>query len=242
MVEQNVWRSYQTKLLGGGLLLIAIIIIAAFLSHPNHPAPVKQEVELTLQPQPNITPAVQPPSVNGSTNANIGPTPEPASTLPAESIELKSNGTPEPAVEQTLTSSQPSTAAPAAATKAKMTVTQPTKVKHHAKTKPIANKAKPAKHAGKSLHAMLAQHYTIQLLGVNSKQNALLFMQQHGLKGKAAHYVIVHQAKPWHIVVYGQFQTKAQARAAIQKLSPALRKLKPFVRSYAEINKTVKAH
>ena len=51
MVEQNIWRNYQTKLLGGGLLLIALIIIAALLSHYNHAPVEKKEVELAIEPQ-----------------------------------------------------------------------------------------------------------------------------------------------------------------------------------------------
>jgi|GEM_PF-2174275 len=51
MVEQNVWRNYQTKLLGGGLLLLLLIIIAALLSHYNHTPSKKKEIELSLEPQ-----------------------------------------------------------------------------------------------------------------------------------------------------------------------------------------------
>jgi septal ring-binding cell division protein DamX len=50
MVEQNVWHNYQTKLLGGGLLLIAIIISAALLSHYNHAPTQKKEVVLAIEP------------------------------------------------------------------------------------------------------------------------------------------------------------------------------------------------
>jgi septal ring-binding cell division protein DamX len=264
MVEQNAWRNYQTKLLGGGLLLIAIIIIAALLSHSNHATPSKQEVELTLQPQsakpsvgeePIAQPNPMPPvssieisKVNTShaiqtsepvVNPPVANRPEPPATLPIAPRPVTATSQNQEAMPQ-----------PPTVTKIKpmATATHPTALPHirtlaahNTKAKPHKqNTATPSIVANKKiatrLLAISKSHYTIQLLGVNSKRNAMQFIKNNRLQQKAMYYQTLNHSKPWHVVIYGNFQTKDQAHAALHKLPPALLKIKPFVRSYAEVH------
>lgn len=279
MVEQNVWRNYQTKLLGGGLLLIAIIIIAALLSHYNHAPIEKKEVELTIEPQAN---KIAPPSdlIN-----NQSP---PLTTIEVARVDLRPNAakptvtqsvtpapvqqmaeptaisasTPEPSAPvKSLEENNDSSTAQATITKPavdlnKPMVTKPTATQlTHPKAAPVkitassktatTSKAKPtAKNssytdAEKRLLATPKTHYTLQLVGANSSKNIQTFIKMYGLQDKASYYQTYNNGKPWYVIVYGDYKTKAEAQAALKKLPAAVQAQHPWPRDYATVHTAI---
>ncbi|MFC1235464.1 SPOR domain-containing protein [Vibrio sp. F74] len=77
--------------------------------------------------------------------------------------------------------------------------------------------------------------YTIQVMAVSSSQKALSYANQL----PEAHPVWEHHKQvkgtDWYAVLYGDYATKSEAKAAIQTLPKYFRDLKPFVKSLDEI-------
>lgn len=80
--------------------------------------------------------------------------------------------------------------------------------------------------------------YTIQVMAVSSSQKAMTFANQL----PDGHPVWEHHKQvkgtDWHAVLYGDYATKSEAKAAIQTLPKYFRDLKPFVKSLDEIKKS----
>lgn len=269
MVEHNVWRNYQTKLLGGGLLLIVIIIIAALLSHYNHAPIEKKEVELAIEPQANKIASASGPVNNQSSSlttievARVDLRPnaakpmvvtQPITSEPVQQVAPSidtSASTPEQAVE--FKSSQEINALPAA----QATIPKPTPTKEtiHPKAAPvkitagskatITNKAKPTAkkppytEVEKRLLATPKTHYTLQLVGANSSKNIQTFIKMHGLQNKASYYQTYNKGKAWYVIVYGDYKTKAEAQAALKKLPAAVQAHHPWPRDYASVHSAI---
>ncbi len=79
-------------------------------------------------------------------------------------------------------------------------------------------------------------HVTLQLMAGHDEQGIRRFLRQHRLLGKAAWYRTVRNGRPWFVVVYGDYADRRAARAAIDKLPPALQHLKPWPRTFGDIH------
>lgn len=60
--------------------------------------------------------------------------------------------------------------------------------------------------------------YTIQLMGSYQRAEALRYVQQHALQKTATVYQETYQEKPWYIVGYGHYASRAAAKAALPAL------------------------
>ncbi|MDB1126290.1 SPOR domain-containing protein [Vibrio algarum] len=80
--------------------------------------------------------------------------------------------------------------------------------------------------------------YTIQVMAVGSSQQAYSYAKQL----PEGHSVWEHHKQvkgtDWYAVLYGDYATKSDAKAAIQTLPKYFRDLKPFVKSLDEIKKS----
>ncbi len=90
------------------------------------------------------------------------------------------------------------------------------------------------------LPAVPENGFTIQLVGLSSRNEAMQFLQREKLQGKAHYYQTKRSGKNWYVVVLGRYETKQVAKKAIQHLPQAVQKLKPWVRTYASIHKATK--
>lgn len=237
MAEQNVWHNYQTKLLGGGLLLVGLIIIAAFLSYSNHTTSSKKEVVIAIQPQaalPNPTnPANYEKDLPSAPNMQsaVNPPDQDALAQPVATI----NSEPVEAIKPVIAEPAPKPATPVAVPQTKVV----------AIAKPIAAEKRQAKASVKNspytdtekkLLATPKQHYTIQLTGASTNKNLHVFIKRHNLQTGAAYFQTYHNGKPWYVIVYGDYKTRAEAQAALQQLPSAIKAQHPWVRDYAGVH------
>jgi len=79
--------------------------------------------------------------------------------------------------------------------------------------------------------------YVVQLIGVRDRAALRPFLKNPLLKGQTQVVENHYQGKPWFVLLYGDFATQAQAKAAIAKMPKALQKTKPWVRSIEALHK-----
>lgn len=73
--------------------------------------------------------------------------------------------------------------------------------------------------------------YTIQLIGVHSKDRLAEFASEAGLGEKARYYSTKLKGKPWYVLIYGQYETEDQAEAAIESMPEMVQDMDPWVRT-----------
>lgn len=75
--------------------------------------------------------------------------------------------------------------------------------------------------------------YSLQVLGTYSESSALSFVRSQGSGYR--YFRKMHQGKPFFVVTYGSFATRAEAQAAIKALPPKVQASNPWPRSFASI-------
>lgn len=75
--------------------------------------------------------------------------------------------------------------------------------------------------------------YALQVLGTYSESSALSFVQSQGAGYR--YFRKMHQGKPFFVVTYGSFVTRAEAQSAIKGLPPKVQAGNPWPRSFASI-------
>ena len=83
--------------------------------------------------------------------------------------------------------------------------------------------------------------FTLQLFGSHDLKNAQAFIRQHKLGKQANYFVSEHKGKDWYSVIYGVYPNQAAATAAIKTLPASLKKIKPWVRRYDDIQASINA-
>ena len=78
-------------------------------------------------------------------------------------------------------------------------------------------------------------HYALQLAATQSLAAAAEFIGTHNVAEMTMIYQTERNQQPWFIVVTGNYTTANQARAAKKKLSASLQQLKPWLKSYRQI-------
>ena len=221
---------------------------------PAPAAPAPAVVQRDIPPLPAPQGAVAPAAVN-PTPAHAQPAPvQPqvaAAPAPAQS-EVAHNAAP----------AKPQAAAPAHATAAKAATSQPkpaqaktaTPAKSTAAQQAAASKPKtapatakpatkqPARSADeRRLLALPEQQYVVQLMAGYSREKVTGFIGSAGGGVKVLYFESRLQGKPWYVAVTGPYPDRTAASAAIAKLSPALRKEKPWPRAVSTIQADLRA-
>lgn len=83
------------------------------------------------------------------------------------------------------------------------------------------------------------KHYTLQLIGSRTEQNAKQFITQHGISNKAYTYKTKVSGKDWYVVVYGDYPSKQAAKIAMNTMPSSLKvkELKPWIREVESVHK-----
>jgi len=81
--------------------------------------------------------------------------------------------------------------------------------------------------------------FTLQLLGTRSKAGITKFLTSMPNSEKMRHFTTTLKDKPWHVVVYGQYPSKARASAAKSILPAKLKALKPWVKSIKSVKSDI---
>ena len=84
------------------------------------------------------------------------------------------------------------------------------------------------------------QHFTLQLVAGERLDTLHKFIQRHKLKRHLAFYQTQRKGKPWYALVYGEYANKQQAIDARSQLPRALRKQKPWIRRFGDIQQALK--
>lgn len=91
-----------------------------------------------------------------------------------------------------------------------------------------------------ALLAVPANQFGLQLSGLSKESAVKQFIANNHFAGKAHYYRTRLNGKDWFVIIYGQFKSPAEAKAAINQLPEAVQALKPWVRSYASVHAAIK--
>ena len=83
-------------------------------------------------------------------------------------------------------------------------------------------------------------HYIVQVLGSRSETNVQNFLDQEVIVGTKGYFETRYQDKPWFVVVFGNFNTRDTASAAIDQLPASLQERNPWVRSLSGIQEEIR--
>ncbi len=87
-----------------------------------------------------------------------------------------------------------------------------------------------------------AQNYAVQVMGSRSADGIRRFLDSNPGLGSGGYFATTYQGQPWYVVVSGQFADRSSAEDAIAALPDAVRELKPWVRSLADIQASIRNH
>lgn len=82
--------------------------------------------------------------------------------------------------------------------------------------------------------------YTLQVVGVSYATKPAQFIAEYHLSNKASYFHTIRAHKPWYVVVYGEYETRAQALAAVQHLPLGIQHLQPWPRRMSEIQQDIR--
>lgn len=89
------------------------------------------------------------------------------------------------------------------------------------------------------LMAISETRYTLQLGAVETKSEALRFIQTYHLQDQVRVYRIIRNQKPWYIITYQDFATIKESREAAQELPIKLQKALPWPKSMAQVHQEI---
>lgn len=114
-------------------------------------------------------------------------------------------------------------------------VTKPKVEEPKPKAAPIAQNLSPEE---KYLLSVGKERYTIQLLGASKEENVRKFILNHALADKTYRFRTKRANRDWFVVVYGDFATKEEAKAAMKDMPDSLKKtqLQPWVRDFEGVH------
>jgi len=81
--------------------------------------------------------------------------------------------------------------------------------------------------------------YTIQILGVHDRLILKKFIEKHNNKNLAT-FKTRYRNKNWYVLIYGIYPTRSQANQALATLPASLQENKPWLRSFASVQKAIK--
>lgn len=166
-----------------------------------------------------------------------------------------SSGIPAPASEQTETHAQQPEPVPAkpALPKAKVTATEKApaepdiKVTTKPVTKPATDKVtnkfiNAGTHSPDWLLMQDSSKWSLQILAAYKPETLLAFVDQHRLGSKVAYYRTRLGKQDWHVILYGQYDSKEKARAVIPYLPAYIRQNNPWPKDLKSVQNTIKQY
>lgn len=244
-------RDPARRLLLGGLIAIAVLIVIALINGTmvREPEPALVELELpdatiaaapplevprerTVSAPETIIPSA--PAPRPAPEATPTPAPEP-SAAPSAAPEAIPAPTPEPAPAAQappppVAAQPPPTIQPPAATK-------PPPRREAARVAPAPQKvAKPAPTAKKTpyslawLKSQAKSGYVLQLFGVRDRAAAENFVRERKLADESIVLTTEHAGGPWYVVLWGHYPDRSAAQAAIGDLPVKLAGTSPWAR------------
>ena len=85
------------------------------------------------------------------------------------------------------------------------------------------------------LRQLNPRHYLLQLVAAHNKAVILRVAAESGQAGRLAFYTGQFQGRDWHVLLYGDFTSRAQALAASRDLPESIRRYQPWLRSVSSV-------
>ena len=77
-------------------------------------------------------------------------------------------------------------------------------------------------------------------MGTSNRKAAEKFIARHGLEKSSALFHTLYKGKNWYVVVTGDHRDRATAMKAIEKLPAAIKRQKPWARSFASVQSGIR--
>jgi len=91
------------------------------------------------------------------------------------------------------------------------------------------------------LRSQNATSFTLQILGTHNQLTVKRFINKYSLTNDVAMFKTTHRGRDWYVLVYGIYESRAQATSALEKLPSALQQnTRPWVRSISSIQNLIK--
>ncbi len=91
------------------------------------------------------------------------------------------------------------------------------------------------------LKAQAPGHFTVQLVAATTEQAIRDHFAGYNVRGDIAMLVTRRDDKPWYVVFWGNFADRAAAERAVAGLPAPLRRVSPWIRSFADVHGEMKA-
>lgn len=82
-----------------------------------------------------------------------------------------------------------------------------------------------------------AQHYTFQIAGLSKISLLQRYLSEHQFDQQVWYYKTLRKDKEWYVVLYGDFETVAQANAAKAKLPASIKKASPWMKTFSQVQR-----
>jgi septal ring-binding cell division protein DamX/type II secretory pathway predicted ATPase ExeA len=200
--------------------------------------------------QPNITLNTE---LLTATQATTEVAPKDTATLPTEKIKEPVLAKP---VEKVVTPvpnepiKQPTTIKPVVIEKEKVKSTSKPVTAKKPQIKPVINKIDKISQAFINANARSsdwllkqpANNWSLQILAGHEAETLLSYMRQHKLGEKVAYFRTRLGNKDWHVILYGQYKSKEQAKSVIPYLPKYIQQNNPWPKDLKSVQKAIKQY
>lgn len=83
-------------------------------------------------------------------------------------------------------------------------------------------------------------YFTLQLMATHEEKGIRDFLKKNGVNSQYAVYTTQKDGRDWHVVIYGTYQTREAADQARTNLPSYLKSLNPWIRTVADVQKSVR--
>ena len=81
--------------------------------------------------------------------------------------------------------------------------------------------------------------YTIQVMSSANRRSLVGFAKRYGLESEVAYFETRRKGKPWHVAVYGSYDTVTAARTALGNLPEDVRRRRPWIRNMSDVQAAI---
>jgi len=90
----------------------------------------------------------------------------------------------------------------------------------------------------KWLKSQPLDNYTIQLAGSPDEKNIIRYITRSSLEGELAYVLLARKNRSsWYVVLHGSFESREEAQRIVDFFPPELRKNKPWIRRFSQIQR-----
>ena len=83
-------------------------------------------------------------------------------------------------------------------------------------------------------------HFTIQILGVQSEEALLKFVEAYQFKDQFAYYKTRFQKADWYPLLYGVYPNRKEAATILKELPPQVQKSSPWIRRLSTVHLAIR--